>query len=319
MSRNRPAVASGTEPGRQVAGLPLDQAIRMATRRLEEAGIASARAEAELLAAHALREPSGPELTRGEVATRALTGRTSAPSFFEDLVREREGRVPLQHLTGKAPFRHLTLSVGPGVFIPRPETELLIEHLNGYLGSLSPDQEAVVVDLGTGSGALALSAAFENPGCKVFGVELSETALAWARRNATTAFTEAGTPEAAERVEILHGDAAQALPGWECRVDAVITNPPYIPTSATPKDPEVAEHDPEMALYGGSEDGMAIPETFVRRAAQLLKPGGLLVMEHAEVQKESASEVLAAAGFESIETIPDLTGRPRATKGYAGT
>lgn len=299
-------------------GLPLDGALRLAARRLAAAGIVSARAEAELLAVHAFRGADGAEPSRGQIAARALVGSAVAPDGYEDLIATRAERVPLQHLTGRAPFRHLTLSVGPGVFVPRPETEILIDHLNAYVGSLETPDRAVIVDLATGSGALALAAAHENPGSRVIGVELSETAAAWARRNASTAFALAGEPAIADRVEIRTENAARALPGWEGAVDAVVTNPPYIPTAAVPRDPEVAHHDPEMALYGGSADGMAIPTAFVRRAARLLRPGGLLIMEHAEVQEEPAAALFASEGFTDVVTVPDLTGRPRATKGYAG-
>lgn len=310
--------SSRPDEERPLDGMALDAALRLATRRLSGAGIASARVEAELLAAHAFRGVDGVEPSRGEIAARALVGSVLAPAGFEDLIAARSSRVPLQHLTGQAPFRHLTLSVGPGVFVPRPETEILIDHLNEYLGTLKDPDGAVVVDLATGSGALALSAAHENPGCRVIGVELSETAAAWARRNAATVFSSDGDATARARVEIRIEDAAEALPGWEGAVDAVVTNPPYIPTEAVPRDPEVARHDPEMALYGGSADGMAIPAAFVRRTSRLLRPGGLLIMEHAEGQADPAAELFVTEGFTDVVTVPDLTGRPRATKGYAG-
>lgn len=288
--------------------LPLGAALREAARRLEAAGVESPRADAELLAAH-LFGSEGQEVSRGQVASWAVIGDVSAPRGLDELVEARASRVPLQHLTGRAHFRNLTLAVGPGVFVPRPETEILIDELNAFLTNAPGDPTPVVVDLATGSGALALSAAQENPGCRVIGVEISSTAAEWARRNVEAT----GLP-----VDIVVGDAARALEGWESRVTAVITNPPYIPNAAVPKDPEVAEHDPALALYGGSEDGFAIPRGIVRRASELLVPGGMLIMEHAEVQAEGARELFAQAGFGNLETITDWTGRPRATKGYSG-
>lgn len=298
-----------SDPSRVLEEMPLGLALREAENRLRRAGVESPRADVELLAAHLLRAEHGEGVSRGQVVAWAMAGNVGTPAGFDELVVARSSRIPLQHLTGRAYFRHLSLDVGPGVFIPRPETEVLIDELNTFLRQSPRGERPVVVDLATGSGALALAAAQENPECEVYGVELSPSAAAWARRN--VAFT--GLP-----VEIIVDDAAQALIGWESRVTAVVSNPPYIPSGAIPKDPEVAEHDPDMALYGGSEDGFAIPRGIVRRAAQLLLPGGMLVMEHAEVQAEGAAEIFSTMGFHTIETITDLTGRPRATKGYSG-
>ncbi|MCP3425950.1 peptide chain release factor N(5)-glutamine methyltransferase [Rothia sp. AR01] len=279
---------------------------------MARAGIATPRADAELLAAHLISRETGEPVSRGELAARMVTGSWPAPAGYAELVASRAERIPLQHLTGEAHFRNLTLRVGPGVFVPRPETEVLVDELNAFLaarGEASP----VVVDLATGSGALALAAAQENPGARVLGVELSEAALAWARANAEDRAAAGDRP-----VEIVAGDAATALPELEGAVAAVLTNPPYIPEDMVPRDPEVALHDPETALYGGSPDGMLIPTAFVRRAARLLVPGGLLIMEHAEVQAAAAAGLFAAEGFTGVETVLDLTGRERATKGYAG-
>lgn len=295
----------------------LGRALRWAAQALSAAGIEAARVDAELLAAHLLSQSRGAPVSRGEMAALALGGSVPTPEGFEQAVQERARRIPLQHLTGEAYFRHLVLSVGPGVFVPRPETEVLVDRINAYLASGQAPGEPHVVDLATGSGALALAVAQENPGTRVTGVELSASACSWARRNAES--LRRSCPQA--RVEILLEDATTALPGLEGTVDAVVTNPPYIPESMVPVDPEVAEHDPAMALYGGSADGLRIPRAFLDRAVQLLRPGGLLVMEHAEVQAEAMAQSFREQGLVEVRTVADLTGRDRATEGrrhYAG-
>lgn len=298
-------------------GAPLSAGLRCAHRLLAEAGIASARADAELLAAHLLADAEGRAPGRGEVAAGAITGRFTVPAGYAELIRRRAAREPLQHLTGRAPFRRLELLVGPGVFVPRPETEVLVDEVNAHLAERAAASSAsapapLVVDLATGSGAIALALAQENPGARVIGVERSETALAWAERNARRVAREHGV-----RIELRREDAREALPGAEGTVEAIATNPPYIPEDAVPRDPEVARHDPPEALYGGSQDGLAIPTAFLERAARLLRPGGLLVMEHAEVQAEAVAALFRDRGFHRMRTVRDLTGRDRATAGLA--
>jgi release factor glutamine methyltransferase len=240
--------------------------------------------------------------TSSEVHKLMILG-APVPAGFEDLVAERARRVPLQHLTGRAGFRRLELSVGPGVFVPRFETEfvagLVISDLNR-----APDQPAVVVDLCTGSGAIALAIKDEVPGAEVHGVELSELAHAWAIRN---------REDLGFDVDIRLGDATCAFPELEAAVDVVVSNPPYIPVGAIPNDPEVREHDPQVALYGGSPDGLRIPLEVAARGAFLLRPGGLFVMEHADVQGDLLSAALGATGlWQDIADHEDLNGRPRA-------
>lgn len=309
MSPSRPEAAGVDEPA-----VGLSEALRRASAVLAAAGVPSPRADAELLAAHLLSRQEGTELGRGDVMARALAGTGTAPEGFDALVEERARRVPLQHLTGTAWFRHLTLSVGPGVFVPRPETELLVDHLNEFLARPAAERPGedspLVVDLATGSGAIALAAAQENPSARVVGVELSEAALAWARRNAERLREEQGV-----LVQLRHEDAARALPGLEGLATVVVSNPPYVPEDAVPVDPEVAEHDPPTALYGGSADGLRIPQAFLERAVELLAPGGLLVMEHAEVQGPELARRFRAAGLQEVRTLQDLTGRDRATRG----
>jgi release factor glutamine methyltransferase len=271
-----------------------------ATRTLTEAGVPNARADALLLAAHVLG------VDRSEAERRALLGSAIEPAEqdrLEALVAERARRVPLQHLTGRAPFRHLELAVGPGVFVPRPETEMLVD-------LVLAESPSTVVDLCTGSGAIPLAVAQESPGAQVLAVELSPEALAWARHN----IDATGLP-----VELVAADAT-ADPGTVPEladlvglIDVVVSNPPYIPTDMVPVDPEVAEHDPQIALYGGSSDGLAIPLAVARVAARLLRPGGLLVMEHAETQGESLPASLRRTGeWTDVRDADDLTGRPRA-------
>lgn len=273
----------------------LRQAVRAATRSLTAVGVERPESDAVALAAHAMGVDAG-EVHRLMI----LGGPAPAHWDFADLVAERARRVPVQHLTGVAGFRRLVLSVGPGVFVPRPETEvvagLAIDHL---LRLAAP----VVVDLCTGSGAIALSIKDEVPQARVHAVEVSHLAHAWAVRN---------RDELGLDVEIALGDATTALPDLDGSVDVVVSNPPYIPVGAVPNDPEVRDHDPDVALYGGSADGLAVPLAVARRAAELLRPGGLLVMEHADVQGELLPAALRSTGlWDEVQDHPDLAGRPR--------
>jgi release factor glutamine methyltransferase len=219
------------------------------------------------------------------------------------LAAERARRVPLQHLTGVAPFRHLDLAVGPGVFIPRPETELLV----GWgLAAIAGIREPLVVDLCSGSGAIALSVAHEHPGARVVAVERLPGALQWLRRNATDT-----------SIEIIDGDATSAatLSNLDRRVDLVLCNPPYVP-SASRVAPEVADHDPAPAVFAGP-DGLAVIRGIATRAAALLRPGGGVAIEHDDSHGEAVPALLRAGGaFELVEDHDDLTGRPRFATGY---
>ena len=280
------------------AGSPasLRDAVAGAVRALSAAGVHSAEFDAVTLAACAL------VTTTSEVHKLMIMG-APVPAGFEDLVAERARRVPLQHLTGRAGFRRLELSVGPGVFVPRFETELVaglvISHLNK-----APGRRAVVVDLCTGSGAIALAVKDEVPAARVHGVELSHLAYAWAVRNRDDLRLD---------VDLRLGDATGAFPELAGVVDVVVSNPPYIPVGAIPVDPEVRDHDPQVALYGGSPDGLRIPLEVAARAAFLLRPGGLFVMEHADVQGARLQGALGASGlWTDIADHEDLNGRPRA-------
>lgn len=271
----------------------LADALRDAASTLAEAGVPSPRTDAELLAAHLLGE------SVGRVRALALIG-AAAPERYGELVAERSQRVPLQHITGVAYFRGLELAVGPGVFIPRPETETVAQ-LAIDAARLFPG--ARVADLGTGSGAIAGSVAQEVPGAVVFAVELSELAFAWAERNL-----------APLNVTLVRGDYATALAEQNETFDVVVSNPPYIPTDAVPREPEVAEHDPEIALYGGSADGLRLPLAAAAAAARLLKPGGFFVMEHAEVQAAALARIMGMdPSWTTVGTHQDLSERDRAT------
>ena len=274
-------------------GLSLADAVREATDVLAEAGVPSPRADAELLAEHLL----GVGLGR----LRALMlGDTPAPDGYRELIAERARRIPLQHITGVAHFRYLELAVGPGVFIPRPETESVVQLV---IDRLQGQARPKVVDLGTGSGAIAGSIAHEVPGAEVHAVEYSEFAHAWAARNLLPL-----------GVHLIRGDLRDALPEHNGTFDVVVSNPPYIPAEAVPNEPEVALHDPPEALYGGGADGMVLPTAAAASAARLLVPGGYFVMEHAEVQAGWIATMLERSGlWTAVATHRDLNGRDRAT------
>ncbi|NNG18917.1 peptide chain release factor N(5)-glutamine methyltransferase [Naumannella sp. ID2617S] len=222
---------------------------------------------------------------------------------FEELIERRAAGIPLQHLTGEAYFRTVRLEVGPGVFVPRPETEVMtgwaLERISEWRAAGT--ERPVVVELCTGSGAIALALHTEAPGCELHAVELSEQAYAYAARNL------AGTG-----IDLRQGDLATAFDDLAGAVDLVVCNPPYIPLTAWEGVPaEVRDHDPELALFSGS-DGLDAMRVLAVRAALLLRPGGLVCAEHAEVQQHSAPRVFVEHGdFEQVRDHRDLTGRPR--------
>ncbi len=213
-------------------------------------------------------------------------------AHLEDLVVKRCRRVPLQHLTGSAGFRYLDLEVGPGVFVPRPETEVLVD-----VALQEPFSRAI--DLCTGSAAIALSLATET-GAEVVAVEVDPLALQWARRNARG------------RVEVLAADVCSDDLSHLGPVELVVSNPPYIPEAMVPRDPEVALHDPSVALYGGV-DGLDVVRCVLAQARRLLRPGGRVLIEHGEYQAADVRALLD--GFGEVRTWQDLTGRDRITGG----
>ena len=214
---------------------------------------------------------------------------------FFDLLDRRLNFEPLQYLTGTAPFRHLDIQVGPGVLVPRPESELLVEAVLQHIKNLP--QPVSVVDLGAGSGALSLAIATEAPASRVIAVEKSPEALVWLKKNVS---------HIAENVRVVEGDVADVLPGIKC--DVVIANPPYIPQrQKLPRDVEAFE--PHVALFGGPT-GLEIPHMFIEAAARLLKPQGVLVIEHGEDQAEEIAKLLDV-DFSEVASHDDLVGRPR--------
>ncbi len=265
-------------------------------------------ADAQLLVGHVLGE------SRGRVQALAIMG---TPISDEDRARamqladERASRVPLQHLTGRAAFRGIELEVGPGVFVPRPETESVaqfaIDALVAVAVAAQDEAGPIAVDLCTGSGAIALALANEVPQASVWAVEKSPEAHAWASRNVARL--------GEGRVQLVLGDVSDATRLLEPllgRVQVLVSNPPYVPRGCVPRDPEVRDHDPELALYGGA-DGLDLVRVISRVGLDLVVPGGTLVLEHAEQQGEAIRSLLAADGWRAPATHQDLTLRDRTT------
>ena len=262
---------------------------------LRGAGVASPERDADLLLAHVLGVPLGRLPLLDD-----LTG--PEHEQYDALLARRAAREPLQHLTGSAAFRHVELAVGPGVFVPRPETELLAGWaIDAARAAEHQNRTCRVVDLCTGSGAIARAIADEVPGADIHAVELDEGALAWAERNL------AGTG-----VDLRHGDLATACDDLVGAVDVVVCNPPYIPLEAWESvAAEARDHDPHLALFSG-QDGLDAIRVLEQRAALLLRPGGVVGSEHADVQGESAPAVFAASGrWLDVVDHRDLAGRAR--------
>ncbi|MCU1622096.1 MAG: modification methylase, HemK family [Frankiales bacterium] len=267
--------------------------IAAATERLRAAGVASPEHDARALAAHVLG-----------CSLKELAMHDSIDEdVYAELVARRAQRVPLQHLTGSVGFRWIELEVGPGVFVPRPETESVVQWAIDHVDGAAP----VMVDLCTGSGTIAFALANEVPGAVVHAVERDPVALEWTRRNAANRVA-AGDPE----VQLHLGSVEGCLPELDGLVDLVASNPPYVAEDERHlPDPEVIDHDPEIALFAGM-DGLDVIRLVEQAARRLLKPGGLVVVEHSDRQGRSAPQVFEqAGGWTEIEDHVDLTGRDR--------
>jgi release factor glutamine methyltransferase len=272
--------------------------IAIATARLADAGVESPRTDAELIAAH---------LHGVSRASLHLVADTDFdPRFWDDIAR-REAREPLQHITGQAYFRYLELEVGPGVFVPRPETEVMTGWAIDRLAEMDV-AEPLVADLGTGSGAIALAIAQEVPRARVHAVEADPLARHWTERNIVACATAA--PHTAGRVILHDGDFAAALSGLDGSVDLVVSNPPYIPEGSWVP-PEVGEYDPATALWGG-RDGLDAVRVVAQTARRLLRPGGLVAVEHGAQQGAAVYWVFAEEnGWLQTRNHTDLSGRDR--------
>ena len=270
-----------------------------ARQRCESEGID--RVDAELILAHVLG------VERMELHARQFQISLEQYELFEELISTRVAGTPTQYLIGEAPFRYLTFSVGPGVLIPRPETELLVDaamvEIERLKSSLHANSHAVsAVDLGAGSGAIAVSIAHEarqrSLPAHVVAVEKSAEALEWLKKNIARHDVD---------VRVIHSDVSDALIDVKC--DIVIANPPYVPNEASlPK--LVTENEPDVALFGGSRDGLEVPGIFIVAATRLLKPGGLLILEHFEEQSKALEQILLA-DYSDISHYTDLNQRPR--------
>jgi release factor glutamine methyltransferase len=267
---------------------------------LTEAGVATPEADADLLIGHVL------DLSRGEVQAKAIAGveiRSDQLDELEPMLARRVAREPLQHITGVAYFRSLALRVGPGVFVPRPETEQVAQFAIDALKAV-PGPSPIAVDLGTGSGAIAFAMATEVPHSSVYAIEVSPDAFAWTTQNRELT--------GASNTTLALGDLADAFPALDGSVDVVISNPPYIPSDAIPRDLEVQLHDPAVALYGGA-DGLDVVRQVSTTATRLLHSGGTLILEHGELQGAYIAALLRADGWTAVATHRDLLGRDRAT------
>lgn len=274
--------------------------VRDTARRFGGAGVPDPQVDAELLVAHVL------DSSRGGVQAAAIRGDRMPPpavAALAPLVDRRCAREPLQHLTGLAPFRSLELAVGPGVFVPRPETEMVAQLAIDALRSVA-SESPIAVDLGTGSGAIALAMATEVSRARVFAAENSVDAYIWTKQNVARI--------GAHNVTLAFIDLADAFPELDGTVSVVASNPPYVPDDAIPRDPEVRLFDPPAALYGGP-DGLDAVRQLSRVGLRLAHPGGSIVIEHGEWQGAAIRDILTADGWRAAATHPDLTARDRAT------
>lgn len=268
-------------------------ALARASTRLDEAGVASPATDARALLMHATGFTATELLVAAEVDEASV-------ARFDELVERRCRGVPLQHLTGRVWFRNIELAVGPGVFIPRPETELVAQAVIDEARRLA---SPLVVELCAGSGAISAAVRDEVPGVRLVAVEREPEAAIWLRRNLPA------------EAEVIEADMAAPLPHLESHVDVVVANPPYIPWSQSHTLPaEVRDHDPQAALFA-EDDGMGAIRVVISVAQRLLRPGGLVVIEHGDDQAPAVLAELEQAGFGLVCAHRDLTGRTRFATG----
>ncbi|MCW2606127.1 MAG: Methylase of polypeptide chain release factor [Frankiales bacterium] len=274
--------------------------LQAAVERLAAAGVDSPEHDARALAVHVLRLEKPSDLLMVDTLD------DDAATAFEELVGRRAERVPLQHLVGTVGFRYIELEVGPGTFVPRPETESVVQWAVDALAATG-NPRPLVVDLCTGSGTIAFALANEVPGVTVHAVELDPDSLAWTRKNAAKRVA-AGDPE----VQLHLGSAEDALPELDGQLDLVASNPPYVATTeAHIPDPEVVDHDPGVALWAG-EDGLDVIRLVEKAARRLLKPGGLVVVEHSDRQGRTCPAFFEAQGsWADVQDHRDMAGRDR--------
>lgn len=295
------------------------QVLRDAVKKLESAGVESAEYDARLLLAKACGV-SLAELNKALILGDLTDFSPDYANKYSDFVSRRASREPLQHIVGRAPFRYLDLQVGKGVFVPRPETEIVVEAGLDWLRE-SHVSKPTVVDLCAGSGAIGLSIATEVADAQVWAVEKSPEAFKYLQKNFEETAKKWENIQISSRYHAVLADATKShisdltpeLHAICGKVDLVITNPPYVPESQVPEQVEVREYDPPVALYGGSADGLLIPEQIMRAAFALLKPGGVMVMEHDISQGDALKKYAESVGFSRARVGNDLTGRPRYT------
>ena len=281
--------------------------------RLKNAGVPSPRFDAESLVAFLLG------IERNRVG---LVKEVDEDQYreLEKLVEKRVRRIPLQHILGEQGFRRLVLDVGPGVFIPRPETELLVESTTRYLKDKNQDKN-IVIDLCAGSGAISLAIATEVSNCEVYAVEKSKDAFKFLTKNIEN--NSDNLIKTNTKFVAINSSITEPISDFSAlvgKVDALVSNPPYIPNKMIPREPEVKDHEPEMALFGGT-DGLDLVKVVIKMATDLLKPGGFIAIEHADVQGSSVDEtgvpfhLLESKAFSKVEDRRDLNGLPRYTVG----
>ena len=286
------------------------EALISGTQRLTVSGIESARADAELLLCHVLGVSRGKLLTVDDLDF-------DQRMAYEKLLAKRMSRTPLQHLTGLAPFRYMTLAIGPGALIPRPETEIVVEAAIRWVRE-NVTERPLLLDLCSGAAPIALALATELDHVDVVGIEKFADAQQWGRRNAD--LLQQQIEDRNNTLTLLDGDVCdlQFMQQFAQRAAVVVSNPPYIPNGMVPRDPEVALHDPHEALFGG-DDGLDIVRGILDTSAMVLRDGGLLVIEHADAQGEAAGVqgvphvVREHGAFANVADSNDLTARPRYT------